>query len=223
MYKQWTWSDAGLNTRHWAVSAYLPAFVWQDRIRDTALMWLSAPHFTPSLSLPSEIPRPTVSGLPSMRRWASPVLSSWAARPRSRSRSGLSGMEKGGMSGKFSPTQCGRMCLVMWPCGVWACHEAQRKGWTVMWWKGWIAKRWKLFPALYFGFGLLWQGLTTLTFTILADQLCAIQNIAAKNPLYWHCDWKDVFLSKLGTAKRFGRVIQGVTCALFCRCPFAKL
>lgn len=119
------------------------------------------------------------------------TLSSWPSRSKSGSLSGL----------LLWVLLCGEgrhawqiLTYLVWPhvSGGVAMYclglssNTERTGWTEIWWKGWIANRWKLFTALYFSFGLLWHGLMTLIFTPLADKLCAIQNIAAKNPLYWH-------------------------------------
>lgn len=90
------------------------------------------------------------------------------------------------------------------------------------------ASSWKLLASLYLldhGFGHLFsdKGKPMLTFTSLAERLCAVQNIAAESPLYWYCDCKDVFLSKLAITKRFEKVAQAATYALFWRCPSANL
>lgn len=184
----------GLKDAEQAVSEELDLMQWTPDTEEQGQCFgieLSAPQFTPFLSLPSEIPRMTVSGLPSMQRWASPALSSWASRSKSGSLSGL----------LLWVLLCGEgrhvwqvLTYLVWPhvSGGVAMYclglssNTERTGWTEIWWKGWIANRWKLFTALYFSFGLLWHGLMTLIFTPLADKLCAIQNIAAKNPLYWH-------------------------------------
>lgn len=134
---------AGLKDAEWAVINELVQMQWTPDTEQFLLTYqllsdeieqghcfgiaLSAPNFTPFLYSSLKIPRPTVSGLPSLRRWASPVLSSWAAAASLGCCSALSCTEKGGKSDKFSPTQCGRMCVVLWPCVFWTWDETQKR------------------------------------------------------------------------------------------------
>lgn len=159
---------AGLKDAEWAVSNELVQMQWTPDTEQFLLtyqllsdeIWqghcfgiaLSAPHFTPFLYSPLEIPRPTVSGLPSMRRWALPMGCS-----------SLSGLSFRALLYREGRQAWQVLTYPLWQdlsgavamCFLDLPWNTEKTGWTEIWWKGQIANRWKLFSAFYFNFGFL--------------------------------------------------------------------